>query len=222
MAAAATWEVFLGGTYKPYDQAVQRALEAAYDLGNAKADVTVRGTVYEVTLQGGRRLAQKFCVEHPSLQEIMDVLGHLGFEYQIEDKIYPRNITQRGRIRVKLFEPGTKEPVALPASAEGAEIVYIVRIKGAPEIDTIARNFKRNPDVAQEAYAELCERLPALKEFQLVGASYSGEVKLAYQLAPGVQPTRAVMNDIKDKIMAIEGVAYADPDFVAHPGEDRK
>ena len=117
---------------------------------------------------------------------------------------------------------GTKEPVALPASAEGAEIVYIVRIKGAPEIDTIARNFKRNPDVAQEAYAELCERLPALKEFQLVGASYSGEVKLAYQLAPGVQPTRAVMNDIKDKIMAIEGVAYADPDFVAHPGEDRK
>ena len=65
----------------------------------------------KVTLQGGRRLAQKFCVEHPSLQEIMDVLGHLGFEYQIEDKIYPRNITQRGRIRVKLFEPGTKEPV---------------------------------------------------------------------------------------------------------------
>jgi len=55
MAAAGTWEVFLGGSYKPYDDpAVQRALEAAYDLGNAKADVTVRGTVYEVTLQGAQ------------------------------------------------------------------------------------------------------------------------------------------------------------------------
>ena len=111
-SAAGTWQVLLGGSFKDYeDSNVQRNLEAAYELGDATTDVTVRGTVYEVTLQGGRRLAQKFCVEHPSLQEIMDVLGHLGFEYQIEDKIYPRNITQRGRIRVKLFEPGTKEPV---------------------------------------------------------------------------------------------------------------
>lgn len=114
------------------------------------------------------------------------------------------------------------EPMAIPASAEGTEIIYIVRIKGAPEIDTIARNFKRDPATAHQAYGELCNRLPALREFELVGASYSGEIRLAYQLAPGVQPTRSVMNEIKDKIMAIEGVAYADPDFVAHPGEDRK
>ena len=49
----ATWEVMLGGSYKPYDdEAVQKTLEAAYTRGDATADVTVRGTVYEVLLQG--------------------------------------------------------------------------------------------------------------------------------------------------------------------------
>ena len=50
---AGTWEVMLGGSYKPYDDpAVQQTLEAAYARGDATADVTVRGTTYEVTLQG--------------------------------------------------------------------------------------------------------------------------------------------------------------------------
>ena len=49
----ATWEVMLGGSYRPYDdEAVQKTLEAAYTRGDATADVTVRGTVYEVSLKG--------------------------------------------------------------------------------------------------------------------------------------------------------------------------
>lgn len=115
-----------------------------------------------------------------------------------------------------------KAPVTLPASAKGAEVTFIVRLKGQPEIDIISRNFKKDPDMAQKAYADLSERLPGLKDFQLVGASYSGEIKLAYQLAPGVEPTRSAIDDIKSRIMAIEGVAYADPDYVAHPGEDKR
>ena len=51
---AATWEVFLGGAYKPYDDPVQRALELAFRCGDASADVTIRGTAYEVTLQGAQ------------------------------------------------------------------------------------------------------------------------------------------------------------------------
>ena len=111
-------------------------------------------------------------------------------------------------------------PVTVPASVTGAEVTFIVRIKGQKEIDTISRNYKRDRETAEKAYAELSERLPGLKEFRLVGASYSGELQLAYRLAPGVEPTRGAINKIKDKIMAIEGVAYADPDYVAHPGED--
>ena len=110
----------------------------------------------KVTLQGGRRLAQKFCVEHPSLQESMDVLGHLGFEYQIEDKIYPRNITQRGRIRVKLFEPGTKEPVVADITSRmellkriGAEIPNLKSRKegksGVPKTDAPTSSAALSP-----------------------------------------------------------------------------
>ena len=51
---AGTWEVFLGGAYKPYDDPVQRALELAFRCGDASADVTIRGMVYEVTLQGAQ------------------------------------------------------------------------------------------------------------------------------------------------------------------------
>ena len=50
---AGVWEVMLGGSYKPYDDpAVQQTLEAAYTRGATTADVTVRGTVYEVSLKG--------------------------------------------------------------------------------------------------------------------------------------------------------------------------
>ena len=116
----------------------------------------------KVTLQGGRRLAQKFCVEHPSLQEIMDVLGHLGFEYQIEDKIYPRNITQRGRIRVKLFEPGTKEPVVADITSRmellkriGAEIPNLKSRKegksGVPKTDAPTSSAAQMAVAAQMA-----------------------------------------------------------------------
>ena len=54
-SAAGTWQVLLGGSFKDYDDyTVQQALEAAYDRGEASVDVTVRGTVYEVTLQGAQ------------------------------------------------------------------------------------------------------------------------------------------------------------------------
>ena len=51
-SAAGTWQVLLGGSFKDYEATVQQALEAAYTRGDAATDVTVRGTVYEVTLQG--------------------------------------------------------------------------------------------------------------------------------------------------------------------------
>ncbi|KAL1526042.1 hypothetical protein AB1Y20_020863 [Prymnesium parvum] len=63
------------------------------------------------TLEEGRKLPKKWCVEDPQLQEIMDVLTHLEFEFMIEDKTYPRDLAQRGRIRVVLKNAVTGEPV---------------------------------------------------------------------------------------------------------------
>jgi hypothetical protein len=99
-------------------------------------------------------------------------------------------------------------------------VQFIVRLKGAPEIDTITRNFKRDHAAAQAAWKDLTVRLPALAEFTLVGASYSGEIKLAYMMPPGAPATPEDIRSVQDRLLKIEGVAYADPDYVAHPGKD--
>lgn len=105
---------------------------------------------------------------------------------------------------------------AAPQRAGAAEVVFIVRLKGAPEVDIITRNFRRDPAAAQAAWADLVTRIPALAEFELTGASFSGEMRLTRRL-PDANP--AAIRTVQDRLLAIEGVAYADPDYVAHPGE---
>jgi hypothetical protein len=107
----------------------------------------------------------------------------------------------------------------ITAQARGAEVTFVVRIKGVPEIESVARLYNKDPAAAEQAFADYVERTPALEDFSLVGASYSGEIKLAYQMPPGTEPTRAAIRLVQEKIMAVDGVAYADPDYVAHPGK---
>lgn len=117
----------------------------------------------------------------------------------------------------------TAPPVQIaerPARAEGTEVHFIVRLKGAPEVDVITRNFKRDPVAAQTAWSELVARLPGLAEFTLVGASYSGEIKLAYQMPPGAGTSPSEIRAVQERLLKVEGVSYADPDYIAHPGKD--
>jgi len=114
----------------------------------------------------------------------------------------------------------SQAPIERPARAEGTEVHFIVRLKGAEEIDTITRNFKRDPEAAQAAWRDLTARVPALSDFTLAGASYSGEIKLAYQMPPGAPATPEDIRAVQDRLLKIEGVSYADPDYVAHPGKD--
>lgn len=105
----------------------------------------------------------------------------------------------------------------VPARAGMAEVTYIVRLRGAPEVDVITRNFRRDPAAAQAAWAELTARIPQLAEFELAGASFSGELRLVYRMS---NATPAAVRAVQDRLLAIEGVSYADPDFVAHPGKE--
>ena len=114
----------------------------------------------------------------------------------------------------------TRSSVKLAQADEGAEVMFIVRIKGEPEIDVITRNFKRDPAAAEIAWSNLQSRYPALRDFRLAGASYSGEIRLGYLLPPGLEPTRATINEIQGRIMQVESVSYADPDYVAQPGKE--
>lgn len=120
-----------------------------------------------------------------------------------------------------LLKPAKQDTVDVkPAAAQrGTEVTYIVRIKGVHEIDEAARLYRRDYASAQTVYKAYQAKTPALKNFRLVGSSYSGEVKLAYDLAPGVEPSRDVVQNVQDKLTTIDGFSYADPDYIAHPGK---
>jgi hypothetical protein len=108
----------------------------------------------------------------------------------------------------------------LSAGSGGIEVHFIVRLKGAPEVDLIARNFKRDPQAALKAWKDLVARLPGLADFSLVGASYSGEIKLAYRFPPGASARPEEIRAVQERLLRLEGVSYADPDYLAHPGKD--
>ena len=44
------------------------------------------------------------------MQEMKEVIEHLGYEAAYEEKAYPRDLTQFGRFRVLLKDPQTGEP----------------------------------------------------------------------------------------------------------------
>ena len=62
------------------------------------------------TVAEGRKLPQSQCVEYPQMQELKEVIEHLGFEATYEEKAYPRDLTQFGRFRVMVKDPKTGEP----------------------------------------------------------------------------------------------------------------
>ncbi|WP_340693097.1 hypothetical protein [Hyphomonas sp.] len=119
-----------------------------------------------------------------------------------------------------IIQPAQVPKSVITAQATGVEVTFIVRIKGSPEIDSVGRLYKKDPAAAEQAFADYVQRTPALRDFVLVGASYSGEIRLAYQMPPGVEPTRAAIRSVQERIMAVDGVAYADPDYIAQPGKE--
>jgi signal recognition particle subunit SRP19 len=61
------------------------------------------------TLAEGRRISKLKAVENPTIQEIQQALTQLKIDFFIEStKAYPRDWSQRGRIRVRLFDEDHK------------------------------------------------------------------------------------------------------------------
>ena len=59
----------------------------------------------KLTERQGRRVNKALAVEDPSLKEVVEVLNFLQLEHVPENKAYPRDILQRGRVRVRLRSP---------------------------------------------------------------------------------------------------------------------
>lgn len=62
------------------------------------------------SIADGRKLPVSQCVPYPMMQELKEVIEHLGFESSYEEKAYPRDISQFGRFRVTLKDPKSGEP----------------------------------------------------------------------------------------------------------------
>lgn len=68
------------------------------------------------TIAEGRRISVEKACENPTCAEIADCCKHLKLDHCIEDKAYPRDFMQRGRVRVMLKkEDGTLCNPAIPS-----------------------------------------------------------------------------------------------------------
>ncbi len=52
----------------------------------------------------GRKVPKTIAVENPTLMEISEVLTFFKLHHCLENKAYPRDILERGRVKVKLFD----------------------------------------------------------------------------------------------------------------------
>ena len=122
------------------------------------------------TIADGRKLPTAQCVEYPTMQELKEVIEHLGYEPAYEEKAYPRDLTQFGRFRVLLKDPATGEP-----KVEG----IASRRQLLQKIGELIPNLKSRkegkiakpgmPGVALPGYAETLMPIAAAAAPQLMG-----------------------------------------------------
>ena len=55
-----------------------------------------------LTQEQGRKVAKALAVVQPTVVELRDSAAHLGFEAEVESKMYPKDLLRRGRVRVRL------------------------------------------------------------------------------------------------------------------------
>lgn len=56
----------------------------------------------------GRKIPKQIAVASPTLMEISEVLNFFRLPHCLENKVYPRDILERGRIKVRLFDDNQK------------------------------------------------------------------------------------------------------------------
>ncbi len=114
------------------------------------------------------------------------------------------------------------DPVAeaqvTPAQAQtGGEARFIVKVNDAV-VDALTRQFRRDPEAARAAYQKWSAGKDGLEGLRLENCSYSGELILVHNFAGDEVVTRPRLSQMLEKIRARDDVAYADPEYTAHPG----
>ena len=77
---------------------------------NVKTWTTIYPAYLNSTLKQseGRKLPKSKGVPNPTVMEISEVLSFFKLHHCLENKAYPRDILQRGRVKVKLLDENQK------------------------------------------------------------------------------------------------------------------
>ncbi len=89
---------------------------------------------------------------------------------------------------------------------------FIVRFKNEPELEKMARNFRRDETGTRAAFLEWASAHKQLDGLHLVRASYSGELILAL---PMDDPAGRSPRDVIASLETIDNLAYAEIDEMA-------
>lgn len=116
------------------------------------------------------------------------------------------------------YRPLAPGQVADPEPKAPEQPRFIVRFKNQRDLQAGIGKYFSDEDAARSAFERWRADHPAFAEFELAGATYSGEAVLVFtgDMA-GERPV--VIRQIARRLSALETVAYADPDFSAQIGE---
>lgn len=112
-------------------------------------------------------------------------------------------------------------PVVVPAQAETLrpmQATFIVKFKPDPAIDDVIANWRRDREGAIAQFANWAEGDPVFGDMTLEGCSYSGELLLSRKIEAPLSGPQSLVTALTNDIRSHGAVAYADPDFTAHPG----
>lgn len=112
-------------------------------------------------------------------------------------------------------------PGLRPAQAETFPVrraEFIVKFRANDAIDDVIATWRRDRAGAEATFAEWAASDPLFSQMTIAGCSYSGELILATEVGGGPLPAEAEVDALIQRIRSHSAVAYADPDFTAHPG----
>lgn len=121
------------------------------------------------------------------------------------------------QIRLKMMDTPAPELVTVESVAAPVTS-FIVRLRGEPDFDKIAKSFRRDRASAEATFKAWCDRHPGLEALVLVGASYSGELIIGL---PTNDRLRRTPSDIIERFEAFDNLAYIEVDTMAHPSKGK-
>lgn len=118
-------------------------------------------------------------------------------------------------------QASTTPPQPRPVQAETFPVRradFIVKFRANPSIDEVISTWRRDRDAARAYFQTWAAGDPLFSQMEVSGCSYSGELILSTDIGGGPLPAEAEVDALVERIRAHGAVAYADPDFTAHPG----